>query len=146
MSTSAAGAPKILDVLRIVQSKKAMPVYSVPAKQGRRENGSAGTTDEESKLADGVDAILTTPEMSEYASIESTVPEFWVSNDAKIPLLVKQTADQDPLVGRAIQLKSSQIGDVDSLKDVPLSFKIVEFAATKPESEMPKSEFKILGL
>ncbi|CAL1355164.1 unnamed protein product [Linum trigynum] len=105
----------------------------------------AGATGDNSKSSLGAKTLNPIPIKSKGASLETISLETQESNCAKVPLFVKNTAEQNPLVGSAIQLKSSQTNGEEPSKDVRGTCGMHQFVSKMPGIKTPNFYLAFLG-
>ncbi|CAL1384676.1 unnamed protein product [Linum trigynum] len=125
------------------RDRPATPLHS--RKQSRREGDFVVEIGEDSNSAIGAKSIPTTPKTLEATSSEMNRPGIGESIRVKLPLFVKQTADEDPLLGGAIQLDSSKSNVVESSQEVRGTCRIQQFEEKVLGYKTPNFDLVFLG-
>ncbi|CAL1359936.1 unnamed protein product [Linum trigynum] len=142
ITTSQIEAPYRVDGDQISPSTSCPELCSpVTMAQSKRENEWGGLTGDHSKPNTSFETFNPTPGMSGVHSFDVIKPEFEESNSPKVPLFVTQMANEDPLLGEATQIDSTQFGATETSREILGTCLSNQFILTQPESEMPKLKF-----
>ncbi|CAL1401858.1 unnamed protein product [Linum trigynum] len=118
---------------------------SPPTKQSRRETQLVGALGATSSSANAAETFNPTPGISGVVSLEPNIPVIVDSIRAKPFLFVKNTADEDPLLGGSNQVDSIKLADGEPSRDVRGSCTINQFIAMRSDSQTPNLTLSLLG-